>query len=138
MACLGHITLAVFALHIHVNGPDVHSFRIVAHDAFEHRSTIFRVSVLEFQHAVFGDHVDVLVFGEGLQGLCEDLLWFRELDILQDKLLLAFFLFMVNFYQEFHVVGPNVESVGVLFGQLLVNEFDILEFHGALVNVDQV
>jgi hypothetical protein len=41
-------SLAVLDFHVHVDRPDIHAFRIVGDNTFEHSATTFRMLILEF------------------------------------------------------------------------------------------
>ena len=51
---------AMFNLHVHIDGPYVHSLGIVTHDALKHSTTVLGRSILELQHAKLGNNVHMI------------------------------------------------------------------------------
>ena len=60
------VLTSIFDLHVHVDGPDIHAFRVVAYNTFKHGASILRLAILELKHAEFRDQVHMLVLGKGL------------------------------------------------------------------------
>ena len=81
------LTSAMLDLHVHVDRPDVHPLRVVAHDSFKHGSTVLRISILELKHAKLRDHINVVLLWQGLQSALENCLWSCE--IISRRILLA-------------------------------------------------
>lgn len=80
VASLGHVVVAsILNLHVHVDGPDVHSFGVVCDNAFEHRASALRLSILVLKRAELCDNVDVLGLGKSLKGPLEDCFRWCEL-----------------------------------------------------------
>jgi hypothetical protein len=65
------LVVTVLDLHVHVYGPDIHPFRVVAHDTFEHRPARLHLPMFVLQHSVLTDDVDMQMFRQRLKSLLQ-------------------------------------------------------------------